>query len=175
MSNRTNIAQFMPQGIKGPKLLLQQAAMEKWNAIKPKANAGSRSQIEGYLREDGPPPVVHVRAAPGGGAGREAGGGAGRGAGRRGGGGGHIQSPAPCSRARMNDVNPAPECGTRCVISVRGVLFHFPCICLSVPLSPCPSISLSLSLYPWTAKSPPPPLRRRPAKPQLEPPDGVLP
>ena len=60
MSNRTNIAQFMPQGIKGPKRLLQQAAMEKWNAIKPKANAGSRSQIEEYLREDGPPPVVHA-------------------------------------------------------------------------------------------------------------------
>ena len=64
MSNLTNIAQFMPQGIKGPKRLLQQAAMEKWNAIKPKANAGSRSQIEEYLREDDPPPVVHVRAAP---------------------------------------------------------------------------------------------------------------
>jgi hypothetical protein len=26
MSNRTNIAQFMPQGIKGPKRLLQQSA-----------------------------------------------------------------------------------------------------------------------------------------------------
>jgi hypothetical protein len=51
MSNRTNIAQFMPQGIKGPKCLLQQTAMEKGNALKPKANAGSRSQIEEYLRE----------------------------------------------------------------------------------------------------------------------------
>ena len=33
MSNLTNIAQIMPQGIKGPKRLLQQAAMEKWNEI----------------------------------------------------------------------------------------------------------------------------------------------
>jgi hypothetical protein len=50
MSNLTNIAQFMPQGIKGPKRLLQQAAMGKWNEIKPKANAGNRSQIEEYLQ-----------------------------------------------------------------------------------------------------------------------------
>jgi hypothetical protein len=64
MSNRANIEQFMPQGIKGPKRLLQKAAMDKWNEIKPKANAGNRAQIEEYLREDGPPAVVHVRAAP---------------------------------------------------------------------------------------------------------------
>jgi hypothetical protein len=46
MPNRANIAQSMPQGIKGPKRLLHKAAMDKWNAIKPKANASSRSQIE---------------------------------------------------------------------------------------------------------------------------------
>jgi hypothetical protein len=112
----------------------------------------------------------------------------------------------------MNDVNPAPVCGTRCVISVRGVLFHLlPCLqplasacllrrgqraasskqrmalcplctppCIYLPLYPSiplSSIPLSLayaSLYPWTAKSAAP-LRRRAAKPQLEPPDGVLP
>jgi hypothetical protein len=64
MSNRANIEQLMPQGIKGPKRLLQKAAMDHWNEIKPKANAGNRSQIGEYLREDDPPPVVHVRAAP---------------------------------------------------------------------------------------------------------------
>jgi hypothetical protein len=49
MSNSANVAQFMPQGVKGPKRLLQKAAVVKWNAIKPKANAGNRSQIEEYL------------------------------------------------------------------------------------------------------------------------------
>jgi hypothetical protein len=34
MSNRANIEQFMPQGIKGPKRLLQKAAMDNWNAVK---------------------------------------------------------------------------------------------------------------------------------------------
>jgi hypothetical protein len=45
MSNRANAEQLMPQGINGPKRLLQKAAMDHWNAIKPKANAGNRSQI----------------------------------------------------------------------------------------------------------------------------------
>jgi hypothetical protein len=65
MSNSANVAQFMfmPQGIKGPKRLLQKAAMDKWNQLNPRpTNAGSRSHIEEYLREDGPPAVVHVAA-----------------------------------------------------------------------------------------------------------------
>jgi hypothetical protein len=31
MSNRANIEQLMPQGIKGPKRLLQKAAMDHWS------------------------------------------------------------------------------------------------------------------------------------------------
>jgi hypothetical protein len=62
MSNGTNIAKFMPGGIKGPKNKLQFAAMAHWNAIKPKACNSNRSALEEYLREDDAPAVVHVAA-----------------------------------------------------------------------------------------------------------------
>jgi hypothetical protein len=46
MSNRANIEQLMSQGIKGPKRLLQKAAMDHWNAIKPKASQRRHSIID---------------------------------------------------------------------------------------------------------------------------------